>query len=883
MADTQIVTDDLLGNMNLPKVDLPVLDVPVVGPPVVDAETQTQPIAEGDDVTASYLRTRREMNAMSDPAWSGSMEAGIDPATTVLDKPMFDRVETRTDGKKEYRVGVNDDDPESNLVLSIIDVTGDVAKGIGKGAVEGLTKAGKEVGETLTGGYWSENISPWLRQNIPLLPKANVAMEQAIQPVGATQEITSSITSPLTQIIGPGAFLSRTFRAAGIANKYLSEALGYGAAEIAAVAPKDGTLLEMGIQLIEDSPDIKEMLEESLGAQEDESAFVERLKNAPRRFLEGGPIGLVFERAVEGLAIAYRAIKGSPKYKSEFVEQEYLEAKKKDLNNDLEPEPEIDINTDPAPVFYSAVANAVDALPMEKGGGDQMRAMIAKSPEVKSEEMAWIGLDDFLKGKKSVTKQEIQDYVDANQVQIEEVVRADEGVTREYGELVSAYTNLPPSTSAEKAEKMLAEIKAMEADNVVGRPKFGPDSHPELSIPGGENYREVALRFPDKKAEQLFFGSHFPESNILAHVRLNDRTGPNGEKILFVEEFQSDWHQRGQKQGYQTPEQKAKLGALKAQRKKILEQRNAKLEIQTWWPRLEELQEKSIAESNDFLDGLTEAEHKEYMNLIGKRQAFDKETATALKATDSQITSMITNIPDAPLKKTWQEMSFRRVARMAAEEGYDAIAWTPGKMQAERYDLSKQISEVHLSGSNFKAYDLNGDEVINRTGVRTEDLPELIGKETADRLMSQKPKNGLRSLTGQDLQVGGKFHKDLYDKKIKQYADKWGKKFGAKVGVTDLNTGRRVDANLEVVDTPSGNFVVIDRINGGQLADFGNRQDAEAYVVGREVEATGKTMEQVWTLPITKSMKDSVLRKGVPTFGAAGLAVGMNKEVENGN
>ena len=534
-------------------------------------------------------------------------------------------------------------------------------------------------------------------------------------------------------------------------------------------------------------------------------------------------------------------------------------------------------------MFYSAVANAVDALPMEKGGGDQMRAMIAKSPEVKSEEMAWIGLDDFLKGKKSVTKQEIQDYVDANQVQIEEVVRADEGVTREYGELVSAYTNLPPSTSAEKAEKMLAEIKAMEADNVVGRPKFGPDSHPELSIPGGENYREVALRFPDKKAEQLFFGSHFPESNILAHVRLNDRTGPNGEKILFVEEFQSDWHQRGQKQGYQTPEQKAKLGALKAQRKKILEQRNAKLEIQTWWPRLEELQEKSIAESNDFLDGLTEAEHKEYMNLIGKRQAFDKETATALKATDSQITSMITNIPDAPLKKTWQEMSFRRVARMAAEEGYDAIAWTPGKMQAERYDLSKQISEVHLSGSNFKAYDLNGDEVINRTGVRTEDLPELIGKETADRLMSQKPKNGLRSLTGQDLQVGGKFHKDLYDKKIKQYADKWGKKFGAKVGVTDLNTGRRVDANLEVVDTPSGNFVVIDRINGGQLADFGNRQDAEAYVVGREVEATGKTMEQVWTLPITKSMKDSVLRKGVPTFGAAGLAVGMNKEVENGN
>ena len=76
---------------------------------------------------------------------------------------------------------------------------------------------------------------------------------------------------------------------------------------------------------------------------------------------------------------------------------------------------------DPAPVFYSAVANAVDALPMEKGNASQMRAMIAKSAEVKPEEMAWIGLDDFLKGKKSVTKQEIKDFVDANQVRIEEV------------------------------------------------------------------------------------------------------------------------------------------------------------------------------------------------------------------------------------------------------------------------------------------------------------------------------------------------------------------------------------------------------------------------------------------------------------------------------
>ena len=30
----------------------------------------------------------------------------------------------------------------------------------------------------------------------------------------------------------------------------------------------------------------------------------------------------------------------------------------------------------------------------------------------------------------------------------------------------------------------------------------------------------------------------------MAHIRLTDRKGPNGEKVLHVEEIQSDWHQK---------------------------------------------------------------------------------------------------------------------------------------------------------------------------------------------------------------------------------------------------------------------------------------------------------------------------------------------------
>jgi hypothetical protein len=59
---------------------------------------------------------------------------------------------------------------------------------------------------------------------------------------------------------------------------------------------------------------------------------------------------------------------------------------------------------------------------------------------------------------------------------------------------------------------------------------------------------EKAREFAAKGAGEFYKSSHWDEPNILAHVRFDDRTGPNGEKILHVAEIQSDWHQAGRKQ-----------------------------------------------------------------------------------------------------------------------------------------------------------------------------------------------------------------------------------------------------------------------------------------------------------------------------------------------
>ena len=99
----------------------------------------------------------------------------------------------------------------------------------------------------------------------------------------------------------------------------------------------------------------------------------------------------------------------------------------------------------------------------------------------------------------------------------------------------------------------------------------------------------------------------------------------------------------------------------------------------------------------------------------------------------------------------------------------------------------------------------------------------------------------ITTLSGGDLEIGGKFHKDLYDKKIKRYADKFGKKFGAKVGVIDVERGRGMKIRRRGVDSPLEQETIT---------------------------------EKVWTLPVNKKMRESVLKKGVTTFGVAGVAAG---------
>ncbi len=156
-----------------------------------------------------------------------------------------------------------------------------------------------------------------------------------------------------------------------------------------------------------------------------------------------------------------------------------------------------------APTFYSAVENAIATNPQTKMSSDQWLGTISNSKGVKPEEIDWIGLKDFLAGKKSVTKQEVLDHVEGNKVELKEVNKG------EYK---------PDQVDEEKYYKSIDK----NAQRIFGEPydhlndmqqqqirrssfldqNINPTKFSQWQLPGGENYREMLLTLPNQKLEQ---------------------------------------------------------------------------------------------------------------------------------------------------------------------------------------------------------------------------------------------------------------------------------------------------------------------------------------------------------------------------------------------
>jgi hypothetical protein len=122
--------------------------------------------------------------------------------------------------------------------------------------------------------------------------------------------------------------------------------------------------------------------------------------------------------------------------------------------------------------FYSAVLRAVEASKTAKASPEQWLATVKNAPGIKTEEIEWIGLEDWLKGQTgALTREAVADFVRANQIEVKDVVLGGQtaleitrGVTEDMGDGQHQQTVIAAPTGNGAARPLAYTFEWSEAD-----------------------------------------------------------------------------------------------------------------------------------------------------------------------------------------------------------------------------------------------------------------------------------------------------------------------------------------------------------------------------------------------------------------------------------
>lgn len=383
--------------------------------------------------------------------------------------------------------------------------------------------------------------------------------------------------------------------------------------------------------------------------------------------------------------------------------------------------------------FYSKLEEVVNAKIPKIASPQQVLSSVdpAKGSGVKPEELKWTGFTQAVEriakenGGKVPKEKLIEHLKNEGRVKFEEVTSGIQGksITQEEVDRLERRAQRTQSNADWRAyEDAVLRFESQELGTEAQYSKY--------QLPGGENYREVVLT-SDTAAP--YTSSHFRDIPFyVAHMRVNERTAEAGKPGLFIEEIQSDRHQQARTEGY-------------AQTKQQMQAR---------------------------MDELLAVPAKD-------RTSAQNDEITTLSSNINSRTGGQTGVPDAPFRKDWSLQMFKRALRDAVASGKEWIGWTTGETQAERYDLSKQIKTLSVEplkdGTGKFAVYANGD--LMRHASR-ETLSDVVGKEMAQKALSDIDAGKDASYSGLDLKIGGEGMKGFYDKilpaEVQKYVKQWG-------------------------------------------------------------------------------------------------------------
>lgn len=266
-------------------------------------------------------------------------------------------------------------------------------------------------------------------------------------------------------------------------------------------------------------------------------------------------------------------------------------------------------------------------------------------------------------------------------------------------------------------------------------------------------------RIPIAPQIKSFQSSHWDESNVLVHLRMNDRTDTDGKRVLFVEEVQSDYGQEGKKKGFRP--------------------------IMT----VAEIQSAADADRKRFYSGKGDMSLADWTNLSERVAQWDKQENAALRA-----------LPRAPFVETtdgWLNLGLKHVMLEAINGGYDRVAFVDGDQSVTRYKdaLTNAVDEIEIKRNDDGTYTYNankgGGTIQREASVSAKRIGEVFGKAGSKQLLEQADANpnDIHTISSEDIQIGGEGMRKFYDDVLPAALNKLLKKYGGgKLGTTKIQT-----------------------------------------------------------------------------------------------
>lgn len=446
--------------------------------------------------------------------------------------------------------------------------------------------------------------------------------------------------------------------------------------------------------------------------------------------------------------------------------------------------------------LYSHAAEQAGSL-ARQDSPESYKSMLLKRG-VKPAEFEWSGYDKAFAGQPQITREQVAEHFQKNMPDLFETQYGGEADPKEFQALQERHGHETRENSLNRAlaelhgreyegetyAEMLARHRA-ERSNLRSEP-----FHEDYTIPGGSNYREVLIQnnaFGGFPGVQGHFGG---APDIIASLRMKDRRDREGNKILHLDELQSDWAQQGRKKGFDDDAAAERHKAAKKEYDDFLN-RLADAEVQRRFQFLKEDFPDVDYEDEKNREGLIQLINDDvrrrpqrWLHLhVGMLDEFGRIRDAYHAAMDAdRLRSGVKKAAYVTKTDDWVDLGLKRALQEAAKGDYDKLALSTGDVHADRYDLSKHIKEIHHEKNddgtyNLVAYGHNRDKVYDEDDIPEEKLEDLLGKEMAQKVISGEGQ------TGKEEHNRYEQAKEAHDQFVNNFADQYADKEVAESGI----------------------------------------------------------------------------------------------------